>query len=69
MATTPGSGGGGGGGVDDRRRRERVRPRITRQWLETAATAHRRAFEREMEKQRRSVDREFERFWRRKAAT
>lgn len=68
MATTPDSGGGGGGGGGDRERRERRHPRITRRWLETAVTAHRQAFEREMERQRRSVDREFKRFWRAKAA-
>lgn len=44
---------------DDRRH-----PRITRRWVRTALVAHREAFEEEMARHRRDLDREFDRFWR-----
>lgn len=43
---------------------ERKPPRLTRRWTRTALQAHRLAFEEEMERHRRDLDREFERFWR-----
>lgn len=43
-------------------------PRITRRWVETAVVAHRAAFEEEMARHRRSLDREVERFWRARQA-
>lgn len=39
-------------------------PRITRRWVQVALVEARLAFEREMERERRSLDREFDRFWR-----
>ncbi len=45
---------------DDGRRH----PRITRRWVRTALVAHRQAFEEEMARHRRDLDREFDRFWR-----
>lgn len=45
---------------DDSRRH----PRITRRWVKTALVAHREAFEEEMARHRRDLDRRFDRFWR-----
>lgn len=42
----------------------RHHPRITRRWVKTALVAHREAFEEEMARRRRDLDREFDRFWR-----
>lgn len=39
-------------------------PEITRQWIRTALLAGRVAFEREMARERKALDREFDRFWR-----
>jgi hypothetical protein len=38
-------------------------PRITRNWIRTAIEAGRDAFEREMRRDRKNLDAEFERFW------
>lgn len=40
-------------------------PEITMRWLRSAVSAHRAAFEDEMERRRRQYNPEFERFWRR----
>ena len=40
-------------------------PRITRHWIETAVSAHQRAFEVEMERSRRTFNDELERYWKR----
>lgn len=42
-------------------------PRITRSWIRTAIQAGRDAFEREMRRDRKSLDEEFERFWKEQA--
>jgi hypothetical protein len=42
---------------------ERKHPSITPRWLRHALSAGRTAFEREMKRDRRTIDREFERYW------
>lgn len=49
-------------------REGRRHPSLTPRWLRTAASAARSAFEREMQRERRSLDVEFDRFWREKTA-
>ncbi|MFQ5745912.1 MAG: hypothetical protein ACE5HF_01680 [Gemmatimonadota bacterium] len=44
------------------------RPVLTARWLKDALTAGRSAFEREMRRERRSLDAEFERFWKENSA-
>lgn len=38
-------------------------PQITHSWIRTAIRAGRQAFEREMRRDRKSLDAEFDRFW------
>lgn len=64
MATSERTGGGGGGGGAERAKEDLRHPTIDRQWLKAALDAHRVAFEREMERKRQRLDREFQRFWR-----
>lgn len=47
---------------------ERRHPTLTGRWLRAAASAARSAFEREMRRERRSLDAEFDRFWRERGA-
>jgi hypothetical protein len=42
-------------------------PRITHNWIRTAIRAGREAFEREMRRDRKNLDAEFERFWKEQA--
>lgn len=42
-------------------------PEITRNWIRTAIQAGRDAFEREMRRDRKNLDAEFERFWKEQA--
>lgn len=44
------------------------RPVLTARWLKDALSAGRSAFEREMRRDRRSLDAEFERFWKENSA-
>lgn len=43
------------------------RPDVTRRWIRTAIQAGRDAFEREMRRDRKSLDAEFDRFWKEQA--
>ncbi|HKK08954.1 MAG TPA: hypothetical protein VKA44_08725 [Gemmatimonadota bacterium] len=43
------------------------RPQITHRWIRTAIQAGREAFEREMRRDRKSLDAEFDRFWKEQA--
>ncbi|HKK27049.1 MAG TPA: hypothetical protein VKB18_03110 [Gemmatimonadota bacterium] len=47
---------------------ERQRPQITHHWIRTAIQAGRQAFEREMRRDRRALDAEFDRFWKEQGA-
>ncbi|HKK08503.1 MAG TPA: hypothetical protein VKA44_06430 [Gemmatimonadota bacterium] len=43
------------------------RPQVTHRWIRTALQAGREAFEREMRRDRKSLDAEFDRFWKEQA--
>ncbi len=43
-------------------------PQITHHWIRTAIQAGREAFEREMRRDRKSLDAEFDRFWKEQEA-
>ncbi len=62
MATSDRPRGGGVDGVDEAAKRTL---RITHHWIETAVSAHQRAFEVEMERSRRTFNDELERYWKR----
>ncbi|MFQ5890638.1 MAG: hypothetical protein ACE5JR_11380 [Gemmatimonadota bacterium] len=59
---------GGSGEVIVERGRILKHPSLTTKWLRDAVSAGRSAFEREMRRERRGLDAEFDRFWRERSA-
>jgi len=59
---------GSGFPADAGEEQELRRPQITHHWIRTAIQAGRQAFEREMRRDRKALDAEFDRFWKEQGA-